>query len=429
MPFFIKSFEIDVTPLNNQFALLGGPTPYTIETPIFLRGVYLSNGDSNWVVSTVEYCLITGSYYADLLKAICRAVNVPLANGTLHTSHQHDVPFFCELYHGTLEKYNKPAFPHSEWLKNISTIENQIKQATAGEPKKITQVSFDKAEVIEYASDRRIYQNGKMNWRSTKCQKPELKALPLGEIDPNLYQCVLWGENQKPLATLNFYASHPQVADGRGLLSSDAPGFALKRMREFLPHAAHLYFDGCGGDIGNGKFAGPSKDEDIKVFGEKLFKGMQAAFEKAKPEPLQTIRWHNHVFDMPIKKPTENLDELREQIQSPDFLQNPRKLFIARHIGLMEKNISFYPFRISKLNFNNNQIIFFPAEMFLTYQKYCLENFKGKTCVAAYGDGLIGYVPEDSDFPLGGYEIDCAFQKLMPGCEKLIKSEIDKILN
>ena len=65
--------------------------------------------------------------------------------------------------------------------------------------------------------------------------------------------------------------------------------------------------------------------------------------------------------------------------------------------------------------------------MFLTYQKYCLEKFSGKTCVAAYGDGFIGYVPEDSDFALGGYEITGAFQLLKPGCEKLIKSEIDKI--
>ena len=118
-----------------------------------------------------------------------------------------------------------------------------------------------------------------------------------------------------------------------------------------------------------------------------------------------------------------------EQIKQPDFNKHPNKFYIARNLGLHEKNISSYPFRITKLNFNGNQILFFPAEMFLTYQKYCLEKFSGKTCVAAYGDGFIGYVPEDSDFALGGYEITGAFQLLKPGCEKLIKSEIDKIVN
>lgn len=428
MSFLIKTFEVDITPTNNQFPLLASPGQTSIETPIYLRGFILSSGSSKWLVSTIELCVIAGSYYSELLEAISLGADVPQSHCTLHASHQHDVPFFDEMFHGTMQKYGKPMFAQKDWEELLEKIKKEIKKCSQKEGKRVSQVSFDKSEVVEYASDRRIYQDGKMNWRSTKCQKPELKALPLGEIDPHLYQTILWGENKKPIITLNFYASHPQVADGRGLLSSDAPGFALKKMRELLPMADHLYFDGCGADIGNGKFAGPSKDADIPIFGTKLFNAMQYAFEKSAPEPLTDVNWKNHLFDMPIKKSNDNLDELVVQIKDADFINNPRKLSIARNIGLIERKKSTYPFRISVLKLNKNQIIFFPAEMFLTYQKYCLEKFSGKTCVAAYGDGFLGYVPEDSDFALGGYEIEGAFQLLSPGCEKLIKSEIDKLV-
>ena len=427
--FLIKTFEIDVTPQNNKFGLLASATPIGIETPIYLRGLLLSDAQNQYVICSVEYCIISGCYYQDLMSAISKGTDTPMNHVTLHTSHQHDVPFFDELYHGIMEKYGKPVFPKREWDEYVKEIQTNIEKEISQPTKQVTHVSFQNAEVHEYASDRRIYKDGKMNWRGTKCQNLELKALPVGEIDPNLYQCVFWGENSQPLVTLNFYASHPQVADGRGLLSSDAPGVALKKMKTFLPNTFHIYFDGCGGDIGNGKFAGPSKDADLEVFGEKLFKGMQIAFQKAQPESLKSVRWLNHTFDLPFRKPVADANELRAQIATPDFSTNFKRFYIARNLGLIEKNNASYPFRISRLCLNQNQIFFLPGEMFLTYQKYCIEKSNGKTCVAAYGDDFIGYVPEDADFALGGYEIDGAFQNLMPGCEKLIKKEMNTIIN
>lgn len=431
MAFYLKTFEIEITPRDYDFGLLSSQNVLSIETPIFLRGFVLSEELLRYCVCTVEFCIISGFFYQDLLTAISRSTGVPLQHVTLHVSHQHDVPFFDELYHGTLMKYGRSFYTYQKWLDYVNEIEGKIFSAMNEPAKQVLYTSMEKSEVIEYASDRRIFQNNKINWRSTKCQNPELKAMPLGEIDPNLYQCVLWDGEKEPLLTLNFYASHPQVADGRGVLSSDAPGAALKRMKSIIPNVAHLYFDGCGADIGNGKFAGPSKDDDIEIFGEKLYRGMLGAFQKAKPEKLNKVRWLEHCFDLPIRKPPENIDAYLEAIKSPELFQpqfKPSRFTIARNIGLFEKKANHYPFRISRLCLNEDHVVFFPGEMFLTFQTYCIAHSSGKTCVAAYGDGFIGYVPEDADFALGGYEIDGAFQLLNPGCEKLIKSEIDKVL-
>jgi len=431
MTFNLKSFEVEVTPYHYDFGLLSSQNVLSIETPIFLRGFVLTEEHYRYCVCTVEFCIISGFFYQDLLTAISRSTGVPLQHVTLHVSHQHDVPFFDELYHGTLMKYERSFYPYQKWLDYVNEIEGKISNEMKQTEKQVMYYSMSEQEVFEYASDRRIFQNNKINWRSTKCQNPELKAMPIGEIDPNLYQCVLWDSQKSPLLTLNFYASHPQVADSRGIISSDAPGAALKRMKKLLPNTMHLYFDGCGADIGNGKFAGPSKEADIEIFGEKLFQGMSGAYQNAKPEKISKVRWLNHTFDLPIRKPMENIDEYLQAIKSPELFQpqfKPSRFVVARNIGLFEKKVSHYPFRISRLCFNDDHIMFFPGEMFLTFQTHCITRSSGKTCVAAYGDGFVGYVPEDDDFALGGYEIDGAFQLLSPGCEKLIKSEIDKIL-
>ena len=53
-----------------------------------------------------------------------------------------------------------------------------------------------------------------------------------------------------------------------------------------------------------------------------LPEGMQAAFEKAIPEPLKEVNWKNHLFDMPINKSKDNLAELVNQIKKikPDII-------------------------------------------------------------------------------------------------------------
>lgn len=429
MTFTIKTFQVDVTPNNNEFGLLASMEPSGIETPIFLRGVLINDSKRNYVIVSVEYCILAGSYYDEYKNAISTATNVPVDSIALQVSHQHDVPFFDEMYHGTLNKLGKAAYPIQKWQDYLQKITNSIKIELKKNAVEVNYISFQKAEVHEYASDRRIYQDGKMNWRSTKCQKPELKALPIGIVDPNLYQCIFWASMNQPKLSLNFFASHPQVADGRGLLSSDAPGVALKKMNTFLNDCFHIYFDGCGADIGNGKFAGPSKEADLEIYGDKLFQAMKNAFQSAKPEPIQSISWINHTFDMPIKLPNESLEFLMTQCNDGDILKNPKRLTIVRRIGLLQRKLKSYPFRITLFKINNNQLVFLPAEMFLEFQTYCIKKFSGQTCVAAYGDGFLGYVPEDSDFALGGYEIDTPFQLLEPGCEKLIKSQIDLIVD
>ena len=41
MSFLIKTFEVDITPTNNQFPLLASPGQTSIETPIYLRPPHL----------------------------------------------------------------------------------------------------------------------------------------------------------------------------------------------------------------------------------------------------------------------------------------------------------------------------------------------------------------------------------------------------
>ena len=66
------------------------------------------------------------------------------------------------------------------------------------------------------------------------------------ELDRRLVAAV---KGIKLLASVSYYATHPQSAYGRGLISADSIGEALRLTRKRFPAAQHLYFTGCAANI------------------------------------------------------------------------------------------------------------------------------------------------------------------------------------
>jgi len=77
------------------------------------------------------------------------------------------------------------------------------------------------------------------------------------------------------IASLSFYATHPQVANGRKLYSADAPGEAMRLVAEHAPGAQHAFFTGPGGNVTAGKYS--SRDDlegNLRRFGKLLADGI-----------------------------------------------------------------------------------------------------------------------------------------------------------
>ena len=81
---------------------------------------------------------------------------------------------------------------------------------------------------------------------------PELRALPVGTVDPML-KLVGFYDGEEPLAVLTWFATHPQSYYRTKLASVDFPGIA-RAARESESGVPHLHFNGAGGNVGAGKW-------------------------------------------------------------------------------------------------------------------------------------------------------------------------------
>lgn len=422
----LYTFKIDVTPPKGGY-LCGGMhegLSTDIESPIYLRGIVIQQGHLPVVIAALDYTWLVAKSHQRMVRVLADAANTMDGNVILQTVHQHDVPLMDEWTQDLVAKYGERYYDKDYWEATLSKTGSILKEVLQGEGEKVEQVSMSHGIVEKYASNRRIQTENGMVWRGSKCTSKEMHELDLGNIDPKLRQVVFYGSSGKLLASLNFYTTHPQVADARGLVSSDAPGYALDRLSEAYPDALHMYFNGCGADIANGKFAGEDKKADIKIFGERLYKAMESAYQSQSPKAIPEIYLENCSFDLELQEVEESVEEL-EKVISDTSERNAIRLRKGRKLLLLERGIKRYPFKFSRLQIGNFRLFFLPAEMFLAYQDYIHSHNEGYECaVAAYGDSFLGYVPLDQDFADGGYEVTAGWCFVKKGAESEIKKHL-----
>jgi hypothetical protein len=140
------------------------------------------------------------------------------------------------------------------------------------------------------AGNRRVQVvNGKVGkMRGSASKDAELRALPEGLIDPMLKTISFWNGDTK-LAALHYYATHPMSYYGDGMVSHDFAGIARER-RTQEDGVPHIYFTGCGGNIGAGKY-NDGTPEMRPLLAERIHAAMVESEKGAKRVPLTTIAW------------------------------------------------------------------------------------------------------------------------------------------
>ncbi|MFN9978145.1 MAG: hypothetical protein ACK58T_50395, partial [Phycisphaerae bacterium] len=92
------------------------------------------------------------------------------------------------------------------------------------------------------------------------------------------------------IASSHYDASHPMSYYGDGRVSADFCGLARKERQKQDPECVHLYFNGCGGNIGAGKYNDGSK-EMRPVLTQRILDAIVESEAQLKPEPVTNLRW------------------------------------------------------------------------------------------------------------------------------------------
>ena len=424
----LATFRFDVTPPEGHSLCGGWIRPVVgVDDPLEAMGYVLLGIGKPIVVCAVDWTGLANSAHIQWRKALADAARTTIDRVAVQCVHQHNAPFACMdaqaivQEQGDLPDIVNPVF-FDRCLKNAGdAVTKSLKKTTP-----VTHIAHGEARVEKVAANRRIIGlNGKLiSQRGSSSRKPEHHRFPEGLIDPILKTVAFYNGNKKLVAS-HFYACHPMSYYGDGRVSADFCGLARRRMQKQEPDCLHLYFNGCGGNIGAGKYNNGSKEARIELT-QRMFDGITTSYAMLKPEPIRSFAWETEDI-LPPLDPRFNEEQLLVGIRNKTnrVVARNRPSYTVAFIRRVKEGI---PITLSSLHVNDISMLHLPAESFIEYQLRAQAIAPNRfVACAAYGDGGPWYIPVKEAYPQGGYAVGVAW--CSPQIDPLMSNGIQTLLS
>ncbi len=421
--FRLATFKVDCTPPAGTVVGLNlKDGAEFIRDPLYLHGYIFSDNGGRYLIASMDYCTLLHSAYELLQTALAEGAGTTPERTVIHCIHQHDAP----LIDFEAAKYIHPqAHLRFSWYSGIIDKCRQAATTALNDFVEIAETGFSEYRLHGYASNRRMPdKDGKIQVRFSRCAEQSLKDLPAGTIDPMLRTCAFKDICGGIVATMSFYATHPQVANTGNKFSADAPGEAVRLLEEKIPDATHAFFTGAGGNITAGKYTSADDLEgNILKFGKKLADGILLNIKGMQWEPAADIAWRQASFPFPAV--TVDRNKLLAMLQE----DHGHAASAAALLGADDFNPS-PEYVINMLHTGNIRLLFLPGEPFVEYQLYIQSLIPDEfVAVAANCRDDFLYLPLASSFnETGGYETEY-FCRATPEFEPGFKSAVTALLD
>ena len=421
-------FDIDATPpVGSRLAY--DPVTNVWDLGLRARGVVVLGMERPVVLCAVDWIGIANEGHDAFRQRLAAAAGTTVDRVSVHALHQHDAPecdFGAEaiLREAGVSPWNYDGSFAREFLGRLGdAVARAVIQA-----RPFNQVGTGQAEVREVASNRRIFgPDGKVRAvRYTATADPALRAEPEGVIDPMVSLVSFWNDD-RPVAVLSYYATHPQSYYRTGVANPDFPGIARFLRQIAVPEALHVHFNGAGGNIGAGKYNDGSPG-NRRVLGERLAEGMRRAWEATRRQSVSTndLRWRSEAVALPVSR---HLDEERLVAQ----LKGREASFLtangAGRLAWLRRAKAGHRIDIGCLSVGPARILHLPGELFVEYQLAAKAERKDLfVAVAAYGDYGPYYIGTTAAYAEGGYETEPRSSNVSPEVEPVLMGAIRALL-
>lgn len=401
----IAKFRFDVTPPLGH-SLCGGwiKPAEVIEDSLESIGFVILGAGKPIVVCSVDWTGLLNEAHIEWRTALAEAAGTTADRVAVQCVHQHDAPFAClEAQRIVSAAGNLPDIVNIEFYRRcLDAARNSVGKALQ-QTLPLTHVATSQAAVDRVASNRRIMGlNGQVvSQRGSSSKDPVQHQFPEGLIDPQLKSVVFYSGNE-PVVACHYYACHPMSHYGKGRVSSDFCGLARKQLQLADPNCTQLYFNGCGGNIGAGKYNDGS-EEMRPVLSARILDAMERSMKALEPQKISSCQWATSEI-LPAPRTDHNLDDILKQIHDSSLkvVDRNRPSYIVAWHRRFEKKL---PIVVSALHINNATLLHLPAESFVEYQlRAQASSPKRFVACAAYGDGGPWYIPVREAYTQGGYE-------------------------
>ncbi len=271
-----------------------------------------------------------------------------------------------------------------------------------------------------------------------------------GPVDPYFPLILFRDGKNTPIALIANLGCHPVVLTEKNLLiSSDYVGFFRKHLNKLLAtDMVILFFTGASGDVDpveRGSFSLASK------LGKILAAEAFSTIKKMRFQSQLKIK----VRESPLKIPygwipgkkeaktiyEENLSRYEEALKKGERKAiKTRKAFLLWAEEIKERALnSNFPsaleVKLQCLKLGNAALLAHPFELFSSVSLYLrLKSKIENLFIVGYANGYAGYLPDESAFSEGGYEVEDAFKycgllPLSSQAERIFKEKALRLLN
>jgi hypothetical protein len=398
----LTTFRCEVAPPIGY--MIGWEQPMTsVKDPLWAKGVVVEDQGRRHVLCAVDWCLMSNSTHDLFRRKLAEAAGADTSRVAVHTVHQHTAPRVDDELQQLLDREGIPyQYTDAGFSDKVTDRVAAALRKSLDRLQPFDHVGTGQAKVERVASSRRLpLPNGKVRWRgSAGARNPELAAAPEGRIDPMLKTITL-ARGDKPIVRLHYYAVHPQTCNGDGRAWSDAPGYARERL-EADDGAFQIYFTGCAGDVGMGKY-NDATELARQQLTNRLYAGMAASIAATRLTPAARIRWRTVSLRLPVRTEAgDTAADYRAKMHDPK-LSLPKRVAAARHVVFTERIER--PIELSCLEIGPASVVHLPGESLIEFQLYAQQLAPDRcVAVASYGDWGPGYVCTEQAFVEGGYE-------------------------
>lgn len=416
----VGTFRFDVTPPSGHSLCGGWIKPVVgVDDPLQAIGYVLVGSGKPIVVCVVDWTGLLNSAHMSWRKALAEAAGTSIDRVTVHCVHQHNAPFAClDAEQIVLDQGDLPHIVEKDFFHRCLDAARASVVASLKQTKPVTHIASGQARVEKVASNRRIIGlDGKvLSQRGSSSTAPEHHDFPEGLIDPMLKTVAFYNQSEKLVAS-HYYACHPMSYYGDGRVSSDFCGLARKERQKQETGCTHLYFNGCGGNIGAGKYNNGSK-EMRKVLTGRMLAGIIDSEESLERHEIESLRWKTNDILPPVNPRFDEqtlMQQISDKRQSVSGRNRP-----SYTVAWIRRAAAMIPITLSSLHINDVSILHLPSECFVEYQLRAQAATPDRfVACAAYGDGGPWYIPTADAYPQGGYAVSVAW------CD----SAIDRILS
>ena len=423
----VATFDVDATPpIGSMMAY--DPVTNRWDLGLRARGIVLLGAGEPIVLCAVDWIGIANEGHDAFQSALARAARTPPRRVAVHTLHQHDAPdcdFSAERIL-TEAGLDPGQFDGRFQRQVISSLEAAVRESLP-RARPVTQIGLGAARVEKVASNRRILgPDGKVRaTRWTATPDADLRAAPEGTIDPVVSLVSFW-DDERPVAVLSYYATHPQSYYRTGVPNPDFPGIARFFRQLAVPAALHVHFNGAGGNIGAGKYNDGSPENRL-LLAERLADGMRRAWESTTRYSITAVdvSWTIESVALP---PAKHLDKLEAQLKDRDttFLSSGG----ASRLAWLRRCRDGRRIDVVCLGLGRARILHLPGELFVEYQLAAkAERPDLFVAMAAYGDYAPWYIGTALAYEEGGYETSPASSNVAPQVEGVLTTAIRKLLH